>query len=228
MYFTGLQGRNNSKSKERGAKRAQRNHKLVAKDSLIIGKKKELIFNDASRTDYLTGFHKRKQQRRMYGLTMQVLKEKKAQIEVRKQRRKAVASETQAHENDEDEDLERDSSNKEQQSFNDEDTRAMFGGEVSVVIDTGVADALDEIAHPEQSKNSASSGRKNNVKRTRFDAAAEKAKEMMKHKPGRAGGKNRLRRSDKTQLLHKALGAGALGANVYKGKMKKRKSHHGH
>lgn len=234
----GLQGKEGIKSREKRTKKAQRTHKVVGKPGLVIGKKKELIFNDEARTEWLTGFHKRKVQRRQYGLTMGLLKEKKAKLDMRKQRRKLVAEsetfiESQTEDN-EDGDIPKTST---ETCFDDDVTREMFGGDVSVVVDTGIADVLEDWAHPEgdpldcedsaQTRPTPQPPNKHKHKdksKTRFEVATEKAKAKMRHRPGRTGGKNRLQRSAKTRLLHKALGSGALGANEYKGGKKHRRS----
>ena len=67
----GLGGRDGVKSKERRAKKAKKN-KVVAMRALTGGKRKEVIFDEHARTEWLSGFHKRKQERRKYGLAMEV------------------------------------------------------------------------------------------------------------------------------------------------------------
>lgn len=61
--------------------------KAIAQAALTGGKKREVIFDEESRVEFLTGFRKRKQERRKFGLAMQVMKEKKGLREMRKIRR---------------------------------------------------------------------------------------------------------------------------------------------
>jgi len=229
----GLQGKEGIKSREKRQKRAQRAHKLVGKVGIVVGKKKELVFNETARTEWLTGFHKRKLQRRQYGLTMGLLKEKKAVLDMRKQRRKLMSTTENSDltQNDEDDNALKTST---ETCFDDDSTNAMFGGDVSVVIDTGIVDEMDDMAHPDADGAGDDAGTKgaSNARReatagkarSRFDVAAQKAKQKMRHKPGRSGGKKRLQRSANTRLLHKVLGSGVLGSNEYKGGKKHRRS----
>ncbi|CAM9306205.1 unnamed protein product, partial [Scytosiphon promiscuus] len=50
----------------------------------------EVVFDPDARKDYLTGFHKRKQARRRFGLAMQEIKDRKERLEERKERREAL------------------------------------------------------------------------------------------------------------------------------------------
>lgn len=52
-------------------------------------KKVEVSFNASDRLDYLTGFSKRKKERRAFGLAMQKVKDRQAMVEERKERREA-------------------------------------------------------------------------------------------------------------------------------------------
>jgi ribosomal RNA-processing protein 17 len=52
-------------------------------------KKVEVAFNASDRLDYLTGFSKRKKERRAFGLAMQKVKDREAKVEERKERREA-------------------------------------------------------------------------------------------------------------------------------------------
>jgi hypothetical protein len=68
----GLGGRDNKKSRE---KRDKRFRKKEAKAKMITAlpvKKREVVFSEDSRVDYLTGFRQRKKDRRQYGIAMQV------------------------------------------------------------------------------------------------------------------------------------------------------------
>jgi hypothetical protein len=68
----GLGGRDGVKSKQRREKKA-RKQKIVATKAITGGKKKEVIFDEKARVEWLSGFHKRKQERRKYGLAMEVM-----------------------------------------------------------------------------------------------------------------------------------------------------------
>ncbi len=67
----GLGGRDGVKSKQRREKKAKKN-KVVAMRAITGGRKKEVLFDEKARTEWLSGFHKRKQERRKYGLAMEV------------------------------------------------------------------------------------------------------------------------------------------------------------
>eukprot|EP00607_Mallomonas_marina_P001448 CAMPEP_0182427008 /NCGR_PEP_ID=MMETSP1167-20130531/13520_1 /TAXON_ID=2988 /ORGANISM="Mallomonas Sp, Strain CCMP3275" /LENGTH=248 /DNA_ID=CAMNT_0024608813 /DNA_START=258 /DNA_END=1004 /DNA_ORIENTATION=- len=242
----GLQGKEGIKKREKRLKKAKHTHHVVGKAGLIIGKKKELVFNDEARTEWLSGFHKRKQQKRQYGLTMGILKEKKARLDSRREMRQATDAILQDRLQSEEEEEENNNNEKLPKTavetfYNDESTLDMFGGEVSVVIDNGVvdtsnipdicsdADEEDEQEEKEgKQKNNIenSNEERNNYKKktlTRFDRAQHAAKIKMQQKPGRQGGKKRYLRSNKTRLLHKAMGSGTMGKNDYKGSKKKRR-----
>ncbi|CAM9972186.1 unnamed protein product, partial [Ectocarpus fasciculatus] len=67
-------------------------HAMNRKNSKGGGKKPrvEVVFDPDARKDYLTGFHKRKQARRRFGLAMQEIKDRKERLEERKERREAM------------------------------------------------------------------------------------------------------------------------------------------
>jgi hypothetical protein len=70
----GLGGRDSLKSKqrrERKAKRLKNLTKSLASDG-FENNKKEVKFDENARVAFITGFHKRKQERRKFGLAMQV------------------------------------------------------------------------------------------------------------------------------------------------------------
>jgi len=69
----GLGGKDNLKSRQRREKKAKKT-KVIAMKALSGGKKREVIFDENARQEYLTGFGKRKQERRKYGLAMEVCK----------------------------------------------------------------------------------------------------------------------------------------------------------
>lgn len=70
----GLGGRENEKCKEKRKKKAARRKteilRTICDNSNEL--KKEVVFNESARADWLTGFNKRKQMRRQYGVAMQV------------------------------------------------------------------------------------------------------------------------------------------------------------
>lgn len=111
--------------------------------------KLEIGFDADKRNEYLTGFSKRKKVRRQFGLAMQALKDRNEKVADRKERReeqKKAADEWaevnrldrmegkgEGEADGEDEEVRR-----EKMQFEDEQTKEMFGGEVSVSISYGV------------------------------------------------------------------------------------------
>jgi hypothetical protein len=156
----GLGGRDNEKSRQRRAKRAAVTKK-IALSSLKGGpKKREIIFDEAARVDFLTGFRKRKQERRKYGLTKQIEKEQKHhkdEIKSRRQAVKEVRSESGQKLDEIIDELkvgERKIGAKigKQMVFEDDQTMSMFGDAVTVVVDTaGLADQLEQHSFPADS-----------------------------------------------------------------------------
>jgi hypothetical protein len=174
----GLQGRNNKKGQEKRFRKAKR-IKAIAMAALTGGKKKEIVFNEASRVEFLTGFRKRKSERRQFGLAMQVLKEKKQLADSRKARRGHVDSDDSDNEDNQnlnDQDtikiLPQDSSVI-QTSFTDNQTNQMFGGSVSVTVNSG-------IENPEAfESNTELNPRKNKKELNKFEKAMKAAKVRM-------------------------------------------------
>ena len=226
----GLQGKNSSRSREKRAKKALKN-KAIAMAALVGGKKKEVIFNEEKRAEWLTGFRKRKQERRTYGLAMQVLKDKKLLRENKKDKNSCMFTDLETQKDEEIANVLATTATE----YSDEATRSMFGGDVSVVVDSGIADTLEERAHPDLAANMKANG--NSVDRTKsqFEKAIAKAKQKLNaskkskrniksSKYDRNGLKSKFQRSSAaTKLLHKALGGGALGSNTYKGKSNRKK-----
>lgn len=70
----GLGGKNNEKSKQKRIKKAKR-IQAICKSSQT--RKKEVFFDENARVEWLTGFRKRKQERRKFGLAMELLKTKR-------------------------------------------------------------------------------------------------------------------------------------------------------
>ena len=102
--------------------------------------------------EYLTGFRKRKQERRKFGLAMQIMKEKKVLKEARKSIRNSKAAlnaisidKYTGTENNNDDNGTINSEDKiERVTFDDDHTRSLFQGGVTVKIGTGIADDLDD------------------------------------------------------------------------------------
>lgn len=144
----GLGGKNNEKSRTRRLKKAK-HVASIAKAALT--KKKEVLFDDAARVNYLTGFRKRKQERREYGHAMEILKKQKKKLDKRKEIRSAVSQALQERDSGEaaGSDAEQGVSDGEEAgladrtTFADAGTTAMFGGAVSVVVDSGIAEEMD-------------------------------------------------------------------------------------
>eukprot|EP01042_Synura_sphagnicola_P003384 gene3384-4195_t len=201
----GLQGKDSKRSKEKRAKRALRNKALALK-GLVGGKRKEVVFDENVRKEWLTGFRKRKQERRKYGLAMQILKDKKSLLEKRKSVRVrgdfqplSVSGNNNEILNSNFDDL----GSSEKFDYNDEAVKNMFGGEVSVVVDAGIADSLAAAANPDLIKPAASRNFNSRAK-IELEKAMKKAKSLMGNKKTK---KNQYRKSEKSVLLNKALGA---------------------
>lgn len=155
----GLGGKEGKKGREKRAKRLEKKIRKV-KAVETKNKKKEVIFDEKSRVEFLTGFRKRKQERRQYGLAMQYLKDKKASKAL-----KIKAPPVEIFD-------EPDPVNKviETASFNDPQTADMFGGVVSVEIQTNVLDQINEALEPR---------RKSFQQPSNFERAMRKAKHIM-------------------------------------------------
>jgi hypothetical protein len=70
----GLSGRDSARSKQRREKKARRIKNIAKRlrSEDVPVNSKEVKFDEAARVEWLTGFRKRKQERRKYGLAMQV------------------------------------------------------------------------------------------------------------------------------------------------------------
>ena len=196
----GLGGRDNEKSRARRAKKASATKK-IAMAALRSGPKKgEVVFNEAARVEYLTGFHKRKQERRKYGLTKQIEKEKKLHKDEVKSQREAVRSVRVEDGQKLDEIAEelrqgertRTKEISKQMVFQDDQTKAMFGDVVTVVVDTaGLAERLEKRAF--QSSDTSTSTSTNSTTGTKPAAtavvsAASVRKEGSRHDGRSSGG----------------------------------------
>ena len=184
----GIGGRDKVKSKQRRAKKAEKTKK-IAMAALQGGRKREVIFNESARQEWLTGFSKRKQERRKFGLTMQVEKDKKKHKDEVKTKRQVIRETTEKDGHVLDvivEEMKRGAIlHTEQENidkeliFQDEQTKEMFGDTVTVVVDrSGLADQLESQAFPldqyeqqqqvikkmHNKQNGGGSGRTNNMK----------------------------------------------------------------
>ena len=286
----GLGGKDNKKSQKRREKKAKRVKALAIKALHSGTKKKEVVFDEAARTEWLTGFHKRKQERRKFGLAMQILKDKKQHKEsVKEQRATIKAASTYdrsleakpsrgekkrqaaaaAEDSDDEYDYDYRDGDEEAEDgdadataaaggvvagetvFEDDTTTSMFGGIVSVVVDTGVADELFEQNNPDMEGGETVPANPHKIREKKELSRLEKAlkevnqKGLMNRKSkggggggggrpgaeeggkgGRGGGKGGggKRPTNGKKLFHKALGSGALGANTYKASNKGKRS----
>jgi ribosomal RNA-processing protein 17 len=230
----GLGGKDTAKSKERRVRKAKK-VSAIAKSALT--KKKEVIFNEESRAEYLTGFRKRKQERRKYGYAMQILHDKNERRERKKEMRQAFQNITEESRKkskqglglDSEEGGDEDDSNADSgavdravDTFEDELTQQMFGGAVSVVVDSGVADVMDRTFDENMGRGgeTASVGKRPvNKGPTKLERALAKAAIKM----NASKSKKQFKKASGTKLLHKAMGSGMLGSNSFKGKKAKGK-----
>eukprot|EP00752_Nemacystus_decipiens_P004586 g4186.t1 len=115
----------------------------------------EVVFDPDARKDYLTGFHKRKQARRRFGLAMQEIKDRKERLEERKERREAMKERREELGVQEDlesfdikakarEEAKAKADELVQVDFEDGHTQAMFGDTVTVTTVVGIPDSDDE------------------------------------------------------------------------------------
>ena len=190
----GLGGKDTESSKKKRAKRAERIKASAESRMKVVKGAKEVVWDEESRVDYLTGFKKRKNERRKFGLAMQVMKEAKAKKEVLKEKRAQVikankkeqdklkelqgkgsddsSSEEEDESNDEG-DKERKGKKGEEVVFNDEETTSMFGGSVSVVVNEDMDNAEEESDEKDT----------NSMEWKRAKERLEKKRERMNGKP---------------------------------------------
>ena len=162
----GLGGKESEGSKKKRAKKADRIKASAESRMKIVKGAKEVVWDESNRIEYLTGFKKRKEERRKFGLAMQVVKEAKARKEAVKVKRAQIIkankkeqdkikefqgkiSDSESDEEDEsgsDGDKDKEKSCKgEEAVYNDEDTTSMFGGSVSVVVSGDIQDSEDQL-----------------------------------------------------------------------------------
>lgn len=213
----GLGGKNSEKSRTRRQKRAKQ---VASIAKAALGKKKEVVFDDESRVSYLTGFRKRKQERREYGHAMEIMKTHKKKLDKRKELRIAVnhAMEERAKEEKksfEDVAMQEEEGEEEEEedvvtartTFADEATTAMFGGAVSVVVDTGIAEEMDRTF--QENIAPVHKPPKNAKKEpTRLEKALTKARHNMHNAPKKKKPVAKQRGAESaTGLLQKAVGS---------------------
>jgi ribosomal RNA-processing protein 17 len=169
----GLGGKDTENSRQKRLKRADFQRKQALSRVKKVKNKTEIVFDDNARNDYLTGFRKRKTERRKFGLAMQIVKDQKAKKEELKERRATVAAATlgksedndidenedENEDEDEDSDDEGDDEGDDEDGsaddkdgeavFDDEGTTSMFGGSVSVVVAQDMSNMLDSHNHPD-------------------------------------------------------------------------------
>jgi len=285
----GLGGKDNKKSQQKREKKAKRIKALAVKALHSGTKKKEVVFDENARVEWLTGFHKRKQERRKFGLAMQIVKDKKAHKEAIKdqratlkaaslleggavskpsrgeKKREAAAAEENSDDeydydygNDDDKNVDDNEDDTHTNSepgstvmiegetvFEDETTTSLFGGTVSVVVDTGVADDLFVQNNPDMDErfkpiNPQKFREKKEL--TRLEKAMKEVnqKGLMNRRSkfksssssgsvedgsrGKGKGKGKSKAHTGKLLFHKALGSGTLGANTFKAKNKGKRS----
>ncbi|CAI5745445.1 unnamed protein product [Peronospora destructor] len=156
----------------RGATGVGTNLKIRKKSKLVV------TFDPDKRKEYLTGFHKRKQERRRFGLNMEAYKVKKRQLEAKKQRREEQKEKVAAlnlldeeKKNTEEEEEEEEDSDSETfknkmkpvsskdkvvtkvMTFNDDFTQEKFGDVVTVTTSVGDLDSDSDDSGLEVSEN---------------------------------------------------------------------------
>ena len=151
-----LEGRK-VKDKRTGKWKRQKGVPAPVKPTINVKGKATVVFNEQARNEWLTGFGKRKADRRKYGLAMQIIKDKRTKKDTLRQIR-AIAS----NDNDDDDDandihdiLNNNHTNNTNDNetddrgsatlFDDDETQGMFGGAVTVVVDAGVSDEIDHM-----------------------------------------------------------------------------------
>lgn len=146
----GLGGKESENSRRKRAKKAERIKRNAHAGMKGPNGKKEVVFDEAARVAYLTGFRKRKSERRKFGLAMQIVKETRERKEAVKARKSDILKTNNAEKQklldrggssmmeDDDSSSEDEENKKEESVFTDDNTTSMFGGSVSVVVSTDV------------------------------------------------------------------------------------------
>jgi hypothetical protein len=216
----GLQGKNSENSRRKRAAKARKT-KAIAQAAMT--KDRKVLFNESSRVEWLTGFRKRKQLRRQYGVAMQILKDKKSLKVKSQEKRKAESGKPSFHlPMDEDQadgmdhpSEEEDEEDKQSIIFNDEQTTNLFGSSVAVEINSNIGEKLrlDPWAINDEIASIASASSKRNQPSTHqqeFNNAIKKAKHIL-------GNRKAKKRKEKKGLQLKAkLSGKELGSHIKK------------
>lgn len=143
-----------------------RRHNLEEKKSTMSKKRNrtEIVFDPDARKQYLQGFSERKRQRRAFGLAMQKVKDRKARLDQRAERKKAVKEQIEQAEQQKEQILEsvlaetlesspsrstlqpsdpdkgENEEEKKVETYHDEKTKMHWGGEVIVTTSTRIPD----------------------------------------------------------------------------------------
>lgn len=243
-----LGGRENDKSRYKRHKKANRLKKEILRTVTAEpeGLKKEVVFNEDARREWLTGFQKRKTKRRQYGVAMQSLKEKKALKDASVKRRAAqkvnlaeavgltVEELDKQNALGRDKPLGADSGEEEAvDMYEDEQTRALFGASVAVTVDTtGISDELDEFRQIRESEGDEKKTEQGpSRKQLAFEKAIKVAKKTIierkfqkknkakidkQREKGRGGGFSSKREANIKKEGQKNLLSKAMGRSVYK------------
>ena len=242
-----LGGRDNEKGKLKRHKKAAR---LKSEILRTIGKaedlKKEVVFNEDSRKEWLTGFHKRKQMRRQYGVAMQCLKDKKSLKDAQSSRREAkklndlenskefdFGKEMKLYHEVDEEEVEEEETDGDgtahNNTYDDEQTQALFGNSVTVTVDTtDLNNQLDEYHNVQVSDSNKPATPYVNYKQQAFERAIKQAKQKIqdkkfsrKNKANKGNNSKFATNFNKTKESKKLLSK-ATGVSTYKGKKKGR------
>ena len=148
----------------------QQSNRSVKKRKLHIG------FDPEARTDYLTGFRKRKADRRKFGLTMEELKRRKRKAEERKELQNTEDAITirqyEAEHRETDQQVQ--AQEPVTEAFNDANTLGMFGDVVTVTTTLDGFGADDEVE--DDTSNPTTSTTQSDRPRASFAAAKEKVR----------------------------------------------------
>ena len=258
----GLGGRESDKSRQRRLKKAASMKRLVVESTKAssTSRKGEVVFNESSRLDFIQGFRKRKAERRKHGLTMELLKQQKARREARKDLRlgSAAGLSLPAGGDEEDGDGDGDDIETSGEAFHDNDNRGgegskdtgkltrvefsdshtqdMFDGTVTVEVDEGIDDDMDNLLKNYDTDKTPQSSSWGGKGPTRYEKAQKIVKETMGNKKKRktnnntahsvksgAGKRTQYAKNQEAKsLLRKAVGDKAGGK--FKGKMHKSKA----
>jgi len=149
-----LEGRK-ARDKRTGKWKRQKGVPAPVKPTINVKGKATVVFNEQARNEWLTGFGKRKADRRKYGLAMQIVKDKRTKKDTLRQIR-AIATNDDDDDDDTNDilnDIHTNNTNDNNDNdnsgsatlFDDDETQGMFGGAVTVVVDTGVSDEIDHL-----------------------------------------------------------------------------------